>query len=91
MPRPKLTERVTLRLPQELLHDLTETATRRGISLNEVALCCFENELSRMSTYRLDYYAQLRAVLGTCQGDKGGRSADLSATRRTFPEMKKVV
>lgn len=68
MPRPKLTERITLRLPDELLADLTATAYRRGMSINEVAMCCFENELARMSTYRLDYYAHLRPMLEKLQG-----------------------
>ena len=63
MGRPKLTERITLRLPEELLADLTAAAERRGVSVNEVALCCFENDLSRIGTYRLDYYDQLRALL----------------------------
>ena len=38
MPRPKLTERITIRLPEELLKDLTVDADRRGCSLNEVGL-----------------------------------------------------
>jgi hypothetical protein len=63
MARPKLTERITLRLPDALLADLTAAAERRGVSVNEVALCCFENDLSRMGTYRLDYYDQFRPLL----------------------------
>jgi|CXWL01.1.fsa_nt_gi hypothetical protein len=74
MGRPKLTERITLRLPEELLADLTSTAARRGVSVNEVALCCFENDLSRIGTYRLDYYDQLRALLAGGQGDDVGHS-----------------
>ena len=73
MPRPKLTERITLRLPQELLADLTAAAARRGQSVNEVALTCFENDLSRIGTYRLDYYGELRPLLLIEQGDIGGQ------------------
>lgn len=68
MPRPKLTERITLRIPEELLSDLTAASIRRGISINEVALCCFENEMARLSTYHLDYYGQLRPALAHCLG-----------------------
>lgn len=68
MPRPKLTERITLRLPEELLADLSASAVRRGVSVNEVALCCFENELARLSTYRFDYYAYIRPMLTKIQG-----------------------
>jgi len=82
MGRPKLTERITLRLPEELLADLTATATRRGVSVNEVALCCFENDLSRIGTYRLDYYDQLRPVLAGGQGDDVAHSALMGAIGR---------
>lgn len=75
MPRPKLTERITLRLPQELLADMTEAAARRGVSVNEVALCCFENDLARIGTHRLDYYTQFRSVLIQRQGDDVRHSA----------------
>jgi hypothetical protein len=68
MSRPKLTERITLRIPEELLADLTAAAERRGVSINEVALCCFENDLARIGTYRLDFYAQLRPLLLISQG-----------------------
>lgn len=68
MTRPKLTERITLRIPEELLADLTAAADRRGVSVNEVALCCFENDLARIGTHRLNYYDQLRPVLANCQG-----------------------
>jgi len=75
MARPKLTERITLRLPDELLADLVTAADRRGVSINEVALCCFENDLSRMGTYRLDYYEQFRPLLAGGQGDVVRQSA----------------
>lgn len=82
MGRPKLTERITLRLPEELLADLTTAAARRGVSINEVALCCFENDLSRIGTYRLDYYDQLRALMASGQGDDVGHSALMGAIGR---------
>lgn len=82
MGRPKLTERITLRLPEELLADLSAAAARRGVSINEVALCCFENDLSRIGTYRLDYYAQLRALLAAGQGDDVAHSALMDAIGR---------
>jgi HicB-like protein involved in pilus formation len=69
MVRPKLTERITLRIPDELLADLTAAAERRGVSLNEVALCCFENDLARIGTYRVNYYTHLRPLLAIGQGD----------------------
>lgn len=75
MARPKLTERITLRLPEELLADLTSAATRRGVSVNEVALCCFENDLARIGTYRLDYYADFRPALASFQGGNVCQSA----------------
>lgn len=78
MARPKLDARVTIRLPEELLADLGLTADRRGCSLNEVILTSLENELARMLTYRLDYYAQVRPLMAVCQGDVGGQSARLS-------------
>jgi len=60
MARPKLTERITLRLPDELLADLTAAAERRGVSINEVALCAFEHELTRLLIEQLDYYRVVR-------------------------------
>ena len=74
MPRPKLTERITLRLPEELLADLGTMAARRGCSVNEVAGCCFEYELARMGLYRLDYYDHFRPMLARGQGDSVGHS-----------------
>jgi len=73
MPRPKLTERITLRLPEELLLALTRDAERRHTSINEVALCAFENELGRLFTYRLDFYADLLPLTLGAQGDIVGQ------------------
>ncbi len=68
MSRPKLTERVTIRLPEELLADCAAHAERRSLSLNEVILCALENEFARLLTYRIPYYDLRRLTLGH-QGD----------------------
>ena len=75
MSRPKLTERITLRIPEEILADLGTMAARRGCSVNEVAVCCFEYELARMGMYRLDYYDHFRPMLALVQGDSDGHSS----------------
>lgn len=61
--RPKLTERMTFRLPEELKQDVTAQATRLGVSENEVVLTALENEFGRLRTHRLPYYGQLRTLL----------------------------
>lgn len=81
MSRPKLTERVTIRLPEELLIDLTTDADRRGCSLNEVVLGAIERDLAFRLTYRLDYYAQLRMLLSSGQGDNVRAFPGLSDTK----------
>jgi len=81
MSRPKLTERVTIRLPEELLVDLTTDADRRGCSLNEVVLHALETDLVRRATYRLDYYAQLRTLGLSGQGDNVSDFPRLSDTK----------
>lgn len=81
MSRPKLTERVTIRLPEELLVDLTTDADRRGCSLNEVILHAVEMDLARRATYGLDYYAQLRTGLLIRQGDNVSAFPRLSDTK----------
>lgn len=72
--RPKLDCRLTIRLPEEMLHDLGSHADRRGTSVNDVVLTSLENELARLLTYRLDYYAQVRPLAAVCQGDSGGQN-----------------
>lgn len=67
--RPKLTERITLRIPEELLIVLHQDATRRRTSVNEVALSAMENDLARLLTYRLDFYADLLPLAAKLQGD----------------------
>ncbi len=81
MSRPKLTERITIRLPEELLLDLTTDADRRGCSLNEVVLHAVELDLARRLTYRLDYYAQLRTLGLSGQGDNVSAFPRLSDTK----------
>lgn len=61
--RPKLTERITLRIPSELLDDLTLEAERRRTSLNDLCLDFFEHELQRLAGYRLDWYGEFRPFL----------------------------
>jgi hypothetical protein len=78
MSRPKLDARITIRLPEELVADLGTSADRRGCSVNEVVLTAIENELSRLLTYRLDYYTQVRPLMAVCQGDIGGQMPSLS-------------
>ncbi len=78
MPRPKLDSRFTIRLPEELLTDLGTIADRRKVSVNEVVLCSLENDIARMLTCRLDYYAQLRALAAICLGDSGRRTPSVS-------------
>lgn len=91
MPRPKLDERITIRLPGELLADLGTAGDRRGCSINEVVLTALENELSRLLTYRLDYYAQIRPLMAVCQGDIGGRSSGMSDNGPALLGPKKIV
>ena len=81
MSRPKLTERVTIRLPEELLVDLTTDADRRGCSLNEVILHAVEMDLARRATYRFDYYTQLRTLWAEGQGDNVRTFPSLSDTK----------
>lgn len=88
MLRPKLTERLTIRLPEELLQDLSAAAARRGCSLNEVALCSFENDLSRMATYRVDYY-DLRRVLPMGQGDNDAEDYPAGGQPEKLSDMMK--
>ncbi len=60
--RPKLTARYTIRLPQELIDDLALQADHRRCSVNEVILNALENELARLWSYRLDFYADIRPL-----------------------------
>ncbi|MCS6297198.1 MAG: ribbon-helix-helix protein, CopG family [Nitrospira sp.] len=81
MSRPKLTERITIRLPEELLQDLTADAARRNSSINEVVLGAIERDLSFRLTYRCDYYAQLRTLGLSGQGDNVSDFPRLSDTK----------
>ena len=68
MPRPILDERMTLRLPKELLADVFEAASRRDCSANMVVITALEHDLTRCLTYRLDYYRDLRPLAGMEKG-----------------------
>lgn len=69
MPRPMLTERMTMRLPEVLLAHVLERAARRNCSANEVVLTCIENEFSRLDTYSLSYYYDLIPLVEAKKGD----------------------
>jgi hypothetical protein len=60
MSRPKLTERVTIRLPEELLADCAAAAERRNCSVNEVVLSAVEYQFSVQKAIRGGYYETLR-------------------------------
>lgn len=61
--RPKCICRHTLRLPEELERALIQQAELRRVSVSEVIICACENELARLLTYHLDFYAELIPVL----------------------------
>ena len=73
MPRPIADERMTVRMPSELLDRILKSAARRNCSANAVVLTCLENDLARMATYELDFYTDLIPLLKARQGDNGGR------------------
>jgi len=85
MGRPKLTERITLRLPDELLSAIHRDAARRQCSVNEVAVCAIENELARLLTYRLDFYGELLPLETKRQGDIVRQLSSLSDTNVVSP------
>lgn len=58
---------MTLRLPLEIIEDIEHQAELLGCSNNEVALTALVNELSRIGTYRCDYYTQLRPLFHEAQ------------------------
>jgi len=68
MPRPILDERITIRLPHELLADALDHIARNNSTINRFVVNCIENELSRFATYRIDYYRDLRPLLDSLQG-----------------------
>jgi len=81
MPRPRLDERLTIRLPKEILDDCLSASCRRSCSVNEVVLSALENELARTATYHLDYYRDLRPLVRDRQGDIVRQRQTLSAMK----------
>ena len=61
--RPKLTERITLRLPLELLDDLQTVAINNGKSLNDACLNAIERDMILSHAYQYNYYVDIRMVL----------------------------
>lgn len=71
MPRPICDDDITVRLPQELKVDIENHARRLKLpSMSAFILNCLENEISRLNTYRFDYYQQLRPMFA--QLESGG-------------------
>lgn len=69
MPRPMCDERVTLRLPSELLDVFLDQAARGNCSLNQVMLNALENDCARMATYSLSYYTDILPLMREKKGD----------------------
>lgn len=69
MPRPVLDERVTIRIPAELLNDYLDRAARRNCSLNDCILTAMENDAAHALTYQVDYYRDLRPLVADAKGD----------------------
>lgn len=78
MPRPILDERLTIRLPEPLLVDCLDQASRRNCSLNEVVLNALENEFTRLGSYPADYYRDVRPWLARVKGDIGAQCRSMS-------------
>lgn len=71
MPRPMCDDDLTVRLPQELKVDIENHARRMKFpSLSAFVLNALENEMSRLNTYRFDYYEHLRPMFA--QLEAGG-------------------
>lgn len=82
MSRPKMIARMTFRLPEELGADVLREAARRSCSANEVIVTALEHELSRMLTYRLNYYDDIRPLLLDGEGNRVLHGPALSDTMR---------
>ncbi len=64
MPRPKLTAKMTIRLYDELRHDVQQVAAnRRFRSTNEFLLHCLEYEMSRSGLHTYDSYGEILPIL----------------------------
>lgn len=73
MPRPMLDERMTVRMPGELLGLILSSAARRNCSANDVVLTALENEYARIAAFSSDFYRDLLPLVAGGQGVKGGR------------------
>lgn len=74
MPRPICDDDITVRLPQELKVDIENHARRLKLpSMSAFILNCLENEISRLNTYRFDYYQQLRPIFAQLEAGGVGR------------------
>jgi hypothetical protein len=82
MSRPKMIARMTFRLPEELEADLLREAHRRSCSANEVIVTALENEMSRMLTYRLNYYSDIHPLMVSSEGNRVQHGTTLSDTMR---------
>ncbi len=70
MPRPICDERVTIRLPKELLADCLDMVGRmHHPSLSAYVCNALENENARLATYRIDYYTHFRGLVKNLLGD----------------------
>jgi len=82
MSRPKMIARMSFRLPEELEADVLREAQRRSCSTNEVIVTALENEMSRMLTYRLNYYSDIHPLLVSGEGNRVIHASTLSDTMR---------
>ena len=71
MLRPRLDERLTIRLPGALLADYLQRAADRNCSLNETVLNALEKDAAQAILYQVDYYQHLRPLLQLAKGDVG--------------------
>lgn len=73
MPRPMLDERMTVRMPGELLGLILDSAARRNCSANDVVLTALENEYARIAAFSSDFYRDLLPFVAGAPGANGGR------------------
>lgn len=72
MPRPILDERMTVRMPGELLGLILDSAARRNCSANDVVLNALENQYSHIVVHSADFYRDVLPMVVGPQGDIGG-------------------
>lgn len=72
MPRPMCDDDITFRCSQELKVDIENHARRLRLpSMSAFILQALENEISRLNTYRFDYY-RLRLMFAQLEEDGVG-------------------